>query len=96
MPQDLILDDNMDLNIVNGDFLIGESTYQHQKILIVADKGEFKENPMRCVGVKRYLESERPDELAREIRQEFSSDGMIVNKLQIGNDGSIEVDAFYP
>ena len=96
MPKDIILTENLDLKIVNGDFVLGESTAQHQKILILSDKGEYKENPMRGVGARRYLEDGKPDTLAREIRQEFVADGMKVNAIKIGENGTIEGDAFYP
>lgn len=92
---DFLLDDNFDLLIVDGDLVIGESTAQHQKILILADKGEFKDVPMRGVGALKYLEDHSPDNLAREIRQEFSADGMKVNKIQIAPDLNIQVDANY-
>ncbi len=92
---DFLLDQNMDLQIANGDFVIGESTAQNQKILILSDKGTFKEIPMRGVGARRYLEDEQPDALAREIRQEFLLDGLTVNEIKIKQDGTIEVDAFY-
>lgn len=95
MPKDILLDDTLDLQIVNGDFVVGESTEQHQKILILADKAEFKEYPMRGVGVLRYLEEETPDNLAREIRQEFTIDTMTVNQIKIATDLTIQVDANY-
>lgn len=95
MTKDIILTENLDLKIVNGDFVIGESTAQHQKILILSDKGEYKEFPMRGVGARRYLEDDTPDNLAREIRTEFSADGMTVNKIKIGENSTIAVDAFY-
>lgn len=85
----------MDLLIIDGDLAVDESTAQHQKILILADKGEFKEVPMRCVGARRYLEDHAPDSLAREIRTEFAADGMTVNKIQIASDLTIQVDANY-
>lgn len=91
---DLLLDDTLDLQIVNGDFVIGESTAQNQKLLILSDKGTFKENPMRCVGARRHLEAGDLDGLAPEITQEFSLDGMTVNTIKMNN-GIIEVDAFY-
>ncbi|AWG24828.1 hypothetical protein [Flavobacterium kingsejongi] len=95
MPTDLKLTQDLDIEIINGDFMIGESSYQHQKTLILSDKGEFKEYPMRGVAARRYLEDGKPDDLAREIRQEYVIDGMLVNTLKIGNGGQIEVDAFY-
>lgn len=92
---DLLLDEDGDLKIVDGDFVIGESTAQHQNLLLIADKGEFKESPMRGVGVLRYLEDGTPDNLAREIRTEFTIDGMKVNQIKRLNNGNIEVDANY-
>lgn len=95
MPQDLLLTPAFDLHIVNGDFVIGESTAQHQKLLILADKSEFKEVPMRGVGAKRYLENDKPDNLAREIRLEFTADGMNVNAIKISDALEIQVEANY-
>jgi hypothetical protein len=92
---DFLLDENFDLLIVDGDLVVGESTAQHQKILILADKGEFKDVPMRGVGARRYLEEHTPDNLAREIRQEFAADGMTVKKIQIASDLIIQVEANY-
>lgn len=92
---DFLLDDNFDLLIVGGDLVVGESTAQHQRILLLADKGEFKDAPMRGIGARRYLEDHTPDNLAREIRTEFAADGMTVNKIQIASDLTIEVDANY-
>lgn len=92
---DFLVDDDFDLQIKDGDFVASESTAQHQKILILADKGEFKEVPMRGVGARRYLEDHTPDNLAREIRTEFAADGMKVNKIQIASDLTIQVDANY-
>lgn len=95
MPQDILLNDDFDLQLVAGDFVVGESTAQHQKLLILSDKGEFKEIPMRGVGSRRYLEDDTPDNLAREIRTEFAADGMTVNKIQIAADLTIQVGANY-
>lgn len=91
----ILLDDNLELLIVNKSLLIGDTTYQNQKILILSDKGELKDTPMRGVGAKRYLEDHTPDALAREIRQEFVIDGMQVDGIKIATSGTIEVEAFY-
>lgn len=95
MPNDILLDENFFPIITNGDFTIGESTYQHQKMLLLADKGEFKANPTTGVGSRRYLESYKSDDYAREIRLEFMADGMSVNSLKIGDNLEITIDAQY-
>jgi hypothetical protein len=92
---DFLLDDDSDLLVIDGDLVVGESTAQHQKMLILVDKGEFKDVPMRGVGTQRYLEDDSPEKLAREIRLEFSFDGMTVNKIQIASDLTIQIDAKY-
>ena len=91
----IVLDNDLDLKVENGTLAFGEVTYQNQKILILADKGELKANPMRGVGVRRYLEDTTPDALAREIRLEFGADGMKVNAININADLEIQVDAKY-
>lgn len=95
MPRDILLNENFDLQIANGDLVTGESTYQNQRILLVADKGEFKSEPKTGVGAKRYLESERPDEFAREIRQQFIGDGMKVEEIKIADNLEINIKANY-
>ena len=50
---------------------------------------------MRGVGARRYLEDSDPSNLAREIRTEFTLDGMKVNEIKIASDLSIQIDANY-
>lgn len=95
MPFDIILNENFDLKIEDGDFVIGESTYQNQNLLILADKGQFKMDPTVGVGTRRFLESNKKDDLAREIRQEFIKDGMVIRSLSISPEMEIKVDAIY-
>ena len=93
MPNDLLLED-YDLLIENGDFVAGESTRQHQDLLLLADKGEFKQFPTVGVGIYRYLEGFNSNDLAREIRTEFNRDGMTVQSIKfIGS--KIDITATY-
>lgn len=91
----IILNEDLTLQVINGSLVIGDTTYQNQKLLLLAEKSEFKSRPMRGVGTKRYLESAFPDELAREIRLEFIADGMKVNSIQIPQPGELNIDAYY-
>lgn len=78
---DIILDENGDIAIENGDFSVGECTRQNQKLLLLCQKGEFKQNPSKCVGLATYLERNELGDLNREILSQFSSDGMRVNSI---------------
>ena len=91
----IILNDDFSLKVQNGSLAVGDSTAQNQKILILANKGDFKMRPMRGVGAARFLESEIPSDFAREIRTEFVADGMTVNSIQIGTNLELQVEASY-
>lgn len=94
MPNDILLDENFDLLIENGDFVIDESTDQHQKLLLYSGKGDYKQYPTRCVGAIRFLEESNGEELAREIDVDFNKDGMTVNEINLDLP-DIEVIASY-
>lgn len=91
---DLILTD-FDLKIDNGDFVIGESTAQHQQCLLVAPKASFKQYPKVGVDAHHYLLDERPEDLMREIRLQLTQDGMKIEKMTRTNLGQINIKAFY-
>ena len=91
----ILLNDDLTFKITNGSLTIGDTTAQNQKILILANKGEFKLKPMRGVGAARYLENSDSGDLAREIRTEFFADGMTVNNIKINANKEIEIDANY-
>ncbi len=90
----ILLADDSDLLIKEKSIVIGNAVAQNQKNLILLEKTELKFTPMRGVGTKRFLEGHTPDNLAREIRQEFSTDGMTVKSVKI-REGIINIDAAY-
>lgn len=90
----ILLADDSDLLIREKSIVIGNTVAQNQKNLILIEKTELKFTPMRGVGAKRFLEDHTPDNLAREIRQEFSIDGMLVKTVKI-REGIINIDAAY-
>lgn len=94
MMTDILLNENMRPVIQNGDFVLGDATAQNQHLLILCEKTQFKDRPMRCVGAARFLENSNPDAFPREIRQEFAADGMKVNLIKV--EGSeLSIDASY-
>jgi len=93
--KDFILDENNELAINNGDFVIDISDTQHQQLLLSSDKGDWKENPTVGVGVKRWLSDDEPEDLLAEIKKEFQRDGMTVNDLTLTDNKILNVDANY-
>jgi hypothetical protein len=92
--KDFRLNQNGDLAIVNGDFVIADATLQHQEHIIIAQKGEYKEHPEIGVGIANMVLDENPRKILTQIRRNFEYDGMKVNSLDF-TDNSIKIDAPY-
>jgi len=84
-----------DLDMQQGDFTNVESTYEHQRQLLINGKGTFKQNPTVCVGLLEYLDDEDYNGAMTEIRAQFNNDGMTVRSINTTNQ-NIDIDAYYP
>ncbi len=94
MPTDILLN-NFDLAYnANGEIVRGESTLQHQQLLLLCSKGEFKESPTACVGAYGFLKDDNVSDFLAEVKKEFERDGMQVNSLKLV-DGVLKFDAPY-
>ena len=80
-----MVDDSYDLKIdvkrdaggmITGGLVIGDITFQNQEFIIMAKKGEFKEAPLRGVGINYFLDDENPENLVRAIRTELAAEGI--------------------
>ena len=79
----------------DGDFVIGESTAQHQNDLLMSEEGAYKQAPTIGVGLLGYLEDDGPENLMRKIRHEFHGDGMNIEKLVMDEVGKLNIEAEY-
>lgn len=93
---DILLDDELQLqeDASTHDWVEGESTAQHQQLLLLTPKGSWKETPGAGVGMMNYLESESDNELLAEIARQFRADGMDVATLGIDQQ-KLVIDAKY-
>jgi hypothetical protein len=78
----------------NGDINTGRSDEQHQRLLLLCEKGSFKEFPATCVGASTFLENEDADGLIREVRLQFQADQMNVSSVNYKGQ-KLLVDAVY-
>lgn len=86
--------ENCDLDFTDGDLVIVESTEQHQRDILLTDKGHARNKPEAGVGAQNYLSDSDPDNFLREVRKELAGDGMKVSKVILhGKD--VEIDAEY-
>jgi nucleoside phosphorylase len=92
---DIKLDGNGDLAIVAGDFVIAESTGQHQHDLIINGPGDYKQNPTIGVAAFEFINDENLNELPAKIAQAFAADGMFVKSVELGSDGIIKSKAAF-
>ncbi|MBL7779926.1 MAG: hypothetical protein JNM22_01830 [Saprospiraceae bacterium] len=91
---DILLGDTFDLAFDGGDFVTGESTRQHQQLLLLVEKGELKEFPSRGVGIASWLLDDATGNLNGQIKREYEADGMKVLKIA-GSGQTFNVEAIY-
>jgi hypothetical protein len=92
---DFTLDDYEDIDLAMGDFILTESTPQHQRQLLLNTNGDFKENPTIGVGALSYIDDENFSGLVRAVNIEFSRDGMEVHNVSLSEDGTVVSNATY-
>ncbi len=93
--QDIKLDKNDDIVITKGDFEIACSDKLHQKHIIKAEKGEYKQHPELGVGIEKYLNGEEYTAMLIEIKKHLEYDGMIINDVSVNKKGELTVDGKY-
>lgn len=88
----LILDKKNELIIQNGTLALGETRDQNASLIVLAEKGEFKEHPQLGVGISQFLKSvNRENELLRAIRVQLALDGMKPQSLTYQN-GKLKIE----
>ena len=76
MAKDILLDDDNDLWIENGDFVIGDSEYQEIKSILQAVKNDYKMKPEIGVNLIEELNgSSSSTKLAQKIKLNLAMDG---------------------
>lgn len=92
---DLLLDLRRDAHgkIAQG-ICLGETTPQNQTFLLVAHKGEFKENPTIGVGLSEILNDHDFTYWKRLITIEFERDGLHIDRLSL-NTAGLDIEAHY-
>ena len=95
MPLDILLTSDFELATANGDLVTGESTRQHQQLLILIEKGGLREFPTRCVGAQSWLNDDVPfGDFNGAVKREFEADGMKVLRAN-GTGFNLQIEAVY-
>ncbi len=93
--KDILLNEDLDLDIQAGDLNAGYSDLQHQQLLLINNRGNIKEFPAVGIDAFGYLQDNDTSALLREIRKQFTVDGMQVKTINITNTGQLNIDASY-
>lgn len=96
MANDVLISD--ELQIKNGDFLVGDSDQQNVEIIMNSNKGQFYQYPTLGVGIINQLSGPiNRISLQKNIRIELESDNYNVTKVDIIKDSNgrlgIEIEA---
>jgi hypothetical protein len=93
---DLLLNADLDLAIEGGDFVIGESTKQHQQLLLLSEQGDWRENPAVGVGIRSMMLDDAPAVgIVATIQDQLDSDGQDIAELTISAEGQVYLLASY-
>jgi len=94
---DILLDNNLDLLIKNGDFVVDDAEQQHQELIMIATQGSFRESPLTGVGIVKYVKTrlsvETRDKLRQKIRLQLQFDGYTNVSTQINSFTDIQIQA---
>ena len=90
----IVLDDQNDLQIVDGMLVIGETTAQNKRELLLNHIGTFKLSPTVGIGIEDMLLDEDPLHWRTEVAKGLRADGMKVNSVHISTE-EIIIDADY-
>ncbi len=75
--KDYLLDDDLDLKILNGDFVKGPSDQNASILLLNTSQGHWKDAPFCGMGIKKYEGSSGTQQIMkREIIVQHIADGM--------------------
>ena len=78
--------------IISG-LTIGDTDYQNIRLIVLSNKGDFKEHPILGVGAERYLKSVgREHELRREIAVQLDAVGYGKADVTVTKDGLVDIN----
>jgi hypothetical protein len=94
---DVLLDNDMDLAINAGDFVVGDSEEQHQQLILIASQGSFRESPLTGVNIASFIKTgftaAQIDGLKQKIRLQLQYDGYARSVVNINGFDDIQINA---
>lgn len=92
---DIVLDKDFDLQIINGDLVVEESTEQHILLVMATAKGHWRQAPLIGARFIDHLNAPDPSAVSSALKFHLELDGMQVNQVSINFQGEVEIDGDY-
>lgn len=92
--RDILLDETGDVAITDDIGYAANSTLQHQRDILIAAKGHYKNAPAVGVDIASQVNESNPEQLLRTAMLELTRDGMRVNTVAVA-DGNLKIEAYY-
>ena len=83
---DFLLNNNFELNIVNGDFNIGNTDLQNVNLIIRLQPGQLRSDPTLGVGIENQLLGVIDSKTRTLINRELDKDGYKIKKFEVIDD----------
>ena len=81
--------------LIGQGIMVGDTMNQNQALLLIANPGEFKNNPTIGVAIDELLLDNDFLRFRHRIREHFAKDSLIVRNVQLENGKPLLIDASY-
>lgn len=84
---DILLDENYNPIIENGDFMIGNDMQQRVELNLISNKGDWREFPTIGAGIRSHSHGSDPKKILREIKVALRQDNISPDVVKWTNEG---------
>lgn len=97
MANDILLEDNGDFKVSNGDFVVDYSDDQHIDLIVRSNPGDIKDHPLLGIGIDKYLNSPFSQgiqqRIMRDVRLHLQSDN--AKNISVMFNDKLKIEATY-
>lgn len=93
MAKDILIDDQYDLRIEEGDLVLGDGSQQQTALLLETFAGDWRDMPSLGVGAPSRLNGPfRTQELEADLRRQMKVGALTLSSIKIAEDGQIQIE----
>lgn len=96
VAKDIMIDEYNELVFKDGDFEVRYSDGQHVKLILMSEKGSWRQEPLTGIGLRKMLNTKMNSidrmVLKKQLTLQLQNDGYKVNAISMPNTKSIKID----